>query len=279
MPVIRPKYLWLFLALGLGLAIVGASDVLAQNPFGAPRPSAVAPPAPPPDGIVGWIAQKQSEFYLLLRNTVRSAKTDGSAAWLLMGIAFLYGIFHAAGPGHGKAVISGYLVANEETWRRGVVLSFLSALLQAIVAVLIVGIAAAVLNVTAPTMGRTVYWIEIISYTLIALIGARLLWVKGRAFIAEWARLRAPWVPPPRWRTNITITTITIIMITRMVMTTGTTITVMRITITRTIRMTTHTRTPIPRMVRRVMCTTSTAAIRMARRRISLPVPAAGSGA
>src|SRR5262249_55760278 len=82
--------------------------------------------------------------------------------------------------------------ANEETWKRGVVLSFLSALLQAFVAVAIVGIAAALLNVTAPTMGRTVYWIEIISYALIALIGARLLWVKGRAFFSEWALLRAP---------------------------------------------------------------------------------------
>ena len=60
--------------------------------------------------------------------------------------SFLYGIFHAAGPGHGKAVISSYLVANEETWRRGVVLSFASALLQAFVAVAIVGIAAVLLQ-------------------------------------------------------------------------------------------------------------------------------------
>ena len=63
----------------------------------------------------------------------------------LFGISFLYGVFHAAGPGHGKAVISSYLVANEETWRRGVVLSFASALLQALVAVAIVGIAAVLL--------------------------------------------------------------------------------------------------------------------------------------
>ena len=62
---------------------------------------------------------------------------------------FVYGIFHAAGPGHGKAVISSYLVANEETWRRGIVLSFASALLQAFVAVAIVGIAAVLLNATA----------------------------------------------------------------------------------------------------------------------------------
>ena len=62
--------------------------------------------------------------------------------WTLLGVSFLYGIFHAAGPGHGKAVISSYLVANEETWRRGIVLSFASALLQAFVAVALVGIAA-----------------------------------------------------------------------------------------------------------------------------------------
>ena len=63
---------------------------------------------------------KQAEFYRMLSGTIRSAKTDGSAVWLLMGISFAYGIFHAAGPGHGKAVISSYLVANEETWKRGV---------------------------------------------------------------------------------------------------------------------------------------------------------------
>ena len=70
---------------------------------------------------------------------LRNAKADGSAVWGLLGLSFLYGIFHAAGPGHGKAVISSYVVANEETWRRGVVLSFASALLQAFVAVAFVG--------------------------------------------------------------------------------------------------------------------------------------------
>jgi nickel/cobalt exporter len=101
-----------------------------------------------------------------------------------MGVSFLYGIFHAAGPGHGKAVISSYLVANEETWVRGVVLSFLSALMQAIVAIVVVGIAAVALHASAATMNGAVNWIETASYTLIVLVGLRLLWVKGRAFIA-----------------------------------------------------------------------------------------------
>jgi nickel/cobalt exporter len=110
----------------------------------------------------------------------------------LFGLAFFYGIFHAAGPGHGKAVISSYLVANEETWRRGVVLSFASALLQALVAVAIVGIAAALLNATAGTMNSAVNVIETASYGLIILIGVRLLWVKGRGFIAAFQTLHRP---------------------------------------------------------------------------------------
>ena len=88
------------------------------------------------------------------RALIRAAKTDGSAAYTLIGISFVYGIFHAAGPGHGKAVISSYLVANDETWRRGVALSFASALLQALTAIAIVGIAAVLLGATAKVDGR-----------------------------------------------------------------------------------------------------------------------------
>ena len=61
-----------------------------------------------PGGFAGYILAKQAEFYRMLSGTIRAAKTDGSAAYTLLGISFLYGIFHAAGPGHGKAVISSY---------------------------------------------------------------------------------------------------------------------------------------------------------------------------
>jgi nickel/cobalt exporter len=142
--------------------------------------------------VVGWILAKQAEFYKQFSCLIRSAKADGSAAWSLFGVSFLYGIFHAIGPGHGKAVISSYVVANEETWVRGVVLSFASAFLQALVAVTIVGVAAVLLNATAATMTRAVNVIEIVSYSLIILIGVRLLWVKGRGFIATLRTLDGP---------------------------------------------------------------------------------------
>ncbi len=167
------------------LAVAGLADVLmhaalAQNPFGAPKGVAAEPQA---SGIIGWLLAKQSEFYLQMSKTIRAAKTDGSAVWALLGISFAYGVFHAAGPGHGKAVISSYLVANEETAKRGIVLSFASALMQALVAIAIVGIGALLLNATAKTMCSAERVIEIASYGLIAAFGARLVWTKGRGFM------------------------------------------------------------------------------------------------
>jgi ABC-type nickel/cobalt efflux system permease component RcnA len=172
------------------LLAVGALDaVFAQaGPFGGGRPQA----PPPADGLVGWILAKQAQFSLGMRGMLRNAKADGSAVWGLFGLSFLYGVFHAAGPGHGKAVISSYVVANEETWRRGVVLSFASAILQAIVAVAIVVAASIIFNATMATMCKTERYIEIASYALIALIGLRLIWVKGRGFLNTARNLSRP---------------------------------------------------------------------------------------
>jgi nickel/cobalt transporter (NicO) family protein len=154
--------------------------LMAQTPFGGPRPSAAEPQM---GGIVGWLLSKQSEFYREMSATIRAAKSDGSAVWTLLAISFAYGIFHAAGPGHGKAVISSYLVANQETARRGIVLSFASALMQSLVAVVIVGICAWLLNATAKTMCGAEKAIALASYGLIAAFGARLVWTKGGGFM------------------------------------------------------------------------------------------------
>jgi nickel/cobalt exporter len=162
------------------LLLLGAVDLALAQPFGMTRPQA----APEVGSFVGWILAKQSEFYRMMSGTIRAAKADGSAGYTLLGISFLYGVFHAAGPGHGKAVISSYLVANDETWRRGIVLSFASAILQAFTAIAIVAVAAVLLGATAKAMGDTVRIIEIVSYALIIAIGLRLLWVKGGALLA-----------------------------------------------------------------------------------------------
>jgi nickel/cobalt transporter (NicO) family protein len=184
---VRPRHpdLWRGLVVGAAAVLVilaldsVQSALMAQNPFGGPRPSGAEPQI---GGIVGWLLAKQSEFYREMSSTIRAAKSDGSAVWTLLAISFAYGIFHAAGPGHGKAVIASYLVANQETARRGIVLSFASALMQALVAVVIVAVCAWLLNATAKTMCGAEKAIEIASYALIAAFGARLVWTKGGGF-------------------------------------------------------------------------------------------------
>ncbi|HXF87232.1 MAG TPA: DUF1007 family protein, partial [Xanthobacteraceae bacterium] len=110
-----------------------AKVAAAAAPAGGERADAPRTQTRPAGGgIAGWILAKQAEFYRDMSQAIRSAKQDGTAVWTLLLLSFLYGIFHAAGPGHGKAVISSYVIANEETWWRGVVLSFASAFLQAV---------------------------------------------------------------------------------------------------------------------------------------------------
>jgi nickel/cobalt transporter (NicO) family protein len=167
--------------IAVGVAICTSPATAQASSFGA---------APAASGLAGWVLSKQAIFYRALSGTILLAKNDGSALWTLMGIAFVYGVFHAAGPGHGKAVISSYLLANDETWRRGVALSFASALVQAFTAILIVGVAAVLLGGTAKMMGQAVRVIEIASYGLIILLGSRLLWVKGLGLMRATAAWR-----------------------------------------------------------------------------------------
>ncbi len=125
-----------------------------------------------------WVGQRQAEFYKTLTGTFAEIRADGRAAFLLLGLSFLYGIFHAAGPGHGKAVITSYLFATGETLRRGILISFASAFVQAFSAIAIVAVAVLVFRAAAQTMTVATQWIEIVSYALIVLVGLWLLWSK-----------------------------------------------------------------------------------------------------
>jgi ABC-type nickel/cobalt efflux system permease component RcnA len=162
--------------------LVHSGHAHAQSPFGistpdSPRGLGWAGPLAP---VFTWIALRQAEFYRALTDTLDTMKGNGGAFWLLAGLSFLYGIFHAAGPGHGKAVISSYMLATGETYRRGVALSFAAAFLQALSAILFVGVAAVLLRATAVQMTAATDWLEIISYALIAAVGAWLVWSKAR---------------------------------------------------------------------------------------------------
>ncbi len=152
----------------------------AASPFGIATPDSTSTGFGGPLGpFFVWVALRQAEFYQALTRALTAIKANGWAAWLLLALSFAYGVFHAVGPGHGKAVISAYLVSSGETARRGIVLSFTAAFVQAVTAVLVVGVIAVILRATAMTMTAATDWFEIASYGLVAVVGGWLLWSKA----------------------------------------------------------------------------------------------------
>ncbi len=142
-------------------------------------------------GVSGWILAQEAGFYRLLGGAIRAAKQSGAAAWGLTGLSLAYGIFHAAGPGHGKMVIASYMLANERALRRGLVIAIGAALLQGFSAVAIIGIGAVVFRATAKHMTAAANAVEIASYAGIAVLGGALVYVKGAALLSAWRSLPA----------------------------------------------------------------------------------------
>src|SRR6185437_10389420 len=125
--------------------------------------------------ISAWIIGQESRFYLLLEHALSSARHSALALAGLIALGFAYGVFHAAGPGHGKAVITSYMVSNERALRRGIVISFLAALLQGLVAIVAIGCAALIFNATAQRMTATAHVLELAAYCGIILLGIMLV--------------------------------------------------------------------------------------------------------
>lgn len=165
-----------------GLAAVGAiligDHALAANSLGiggseqAIRPTGFFAP------ILFWIKNEQASFYELMRGQLLALRTDDSRVAVLAGLSFAYGIFHAAGPGHGKAVISSYMIANELAARRGIALAFASSFAQAVSAIVVVAALALLLRGAGLRQQNVTTWLEISSYGAVTLLGAWLLWTK-----------------------------------------------------------------------------------------------------
>lgn len=165
------------------LVAAAVSVAHAQSPLGIgsaePSISIGGPLAP----LFQWINVHQQMFYRALTGALRAMREDPWALTSLIGLSFAYGVFHAAGPGHGKAVISSYMIANETQLKRGILISFVSALLQGGVAIGLVGAAYLLLRGTSITMTRATQAMEIASFAMVALFGAWLLFRKLRSLM------------------------------------------------------------------------------------------------
>jgi len=162
----------------------------AQSSLGLGNTEPGAQPSPFVMAYVPWLQHvltfinaRQQEFYRALTTSLKAMRSDVWQLWWLVGVSFLYGVFHAAGPGHGKAVISSYMIANETELKRGVLISFMSAFLQGATAILVTGAGFLILRGTTFTMTDAAKWLEVLSFAAIMAFGLYLLYRKTRGML------------------------------------------------------------------------------------------------
>lgn len=185
----------------IALALVVAGLVFAVTPERAAGGAALASPfARPAQGapasvaepsvfrqFTAYVSGQQRALYRRLAGSLRAVKTEHSALAVasLIFLSFLYGIFHAAGPGHGKAVISAYLLASERAVRRGIGLSFAASLAQAATAIVLVSSVLFVLKEFGITTKQTLGPLALVSAGLITAMGAWMLVSSVRRLIGR----------------------------------------------------------------------------------------------
>jgi len=132
--------------------------------------------------FIGWVVVQQAYFSQELRRAV-AAYRDGETlapAFTLIAISFLYGVFHAVGPGHGKAVVASYFMARESLIRRGLALGWLIAGIQAMVAIVLVALLGWALDFSRMALLDSMPMVEAGSYALIVVLGIGMTWAAIR---------------------------------------------------------------------------------------------------
>ncbi|MEM9332740.1 MAG: nickel/cobalt transporter [Pseudomonadota bacterium] len=165
-----------------GLMLAGfwlvSSDTLAQSSLGLGRGEQPLPTGGFFEGFFSWVRSQQAEFHQAIRGILLDMRNEGSHFWPLISICFLYGVFHAVGPGHGKVVVSSYMLANEVAARRGVIISMASALVQGITAIVAIGVFMVALRGTGIKTAELTFGLEAASYIGVMAVGVWLLWRK-----------------------------------------------------------------------------------------------------
>ncbi|MBL4739854.1 MAG: nickel/cobalt transporter [Sneathiella sp.] len=126
---------------------------------------------------VNWVLAYQKTFHndLVTALKMMTAKGSSAAADSLIIGSFLYGIFHAAGPGHGKIVLTTYLLTHPHKLSQGIGIAAIGALCQGMVAIILVYGLLYLAGWVLREANSAVAWSERLSYLFMAIIGAFLI--------------------------------------------------------------------------------------------------------
>jgi nickel/cobalt transporter (NicO) family protein len=115
-----------------------------------------------------WQREAHQLLVTLLQQTSLNASQVG---WSLLGLSLIYGAVHAAGPGHGKVIITTYLATHPSALRSSLHIVLLSSLLQGTVAISLVSVMLFALDLSVRSLHQGAFWLEKGSYLLMMLLG------------------------------------------------------------------------------------------------------------
>ncbi|BFU59516.1 MULTISPECIES: zinc transporter permease subunit ZevB [Rodentibacter] len=96
-----------------------------------------------------------------------------TAGFTLIVVSFLYGVIHALGPGHGKFIIAGYLSTHQSQLKTSMLLTFLSSLMQGLVAITATTIVVVILRLSSHYFQLSQLWLERVAFLLLFILGMR----------------------------------------------------------------------------------------------------------
>jgi nickel/cobalt exporter len=170
----------LLLLLSLMTAMPAAAQ---QNPLLAGQAPASQDEAPPAadNGLLhrleGLVIAAQGYFMREIDRQLLAIR-DGHGLPVILGgllIAFLYGVFHALGPGHGKTVIVGYFLGRGGSVGRGLAMAGWISFSHVVGAIVIVGVAHFIFAHSLLTPVEENWWLRLTSYGAILAIGLVML--------------------------------------------------------------------------------------------------------
>lgn len=129
--------------------------------------------------LLEWQKSFNQQIASTLRNIHQAPQQAGLSLLL---ISFLYGVFHAIGPGHGKFILTSYLSLERTKLPQTLKITWLSAWVQGMVAVGLVTILVVIFTLSRHYFNLTLKWVERGSFLLMIGFGAYWLWQAFKPF-------------------------------------------------------------------------------------------------